>query len=477
MAELGNRVAVLSLSRFANYALMLISPIVLVRLLSVEQFGELRTFLLYATLLQVCATFSAYDSLLCFVPAYPESPWRLVRRAVQFASATSLSAVLLLVLADFAAGRALVGDLLLPLVLHTLVFVNLDFWEFFLLVRNRPGQMLAYTASRLAARTLVTIVVAAWTRDVWAVIWALIGIEFVRMLISAIVWRVLDRSAQEPALRQTWGDQLRFCVPSGLSALVQMVGRNLSDLAVTNVLGAARFAQYAVGRYADPIVVTVRNSISSIVLPEMVRRDRHTRENPLDLWQRATVVNAVFLLPIAFMLALHAEPVVVTVFGSAYRDAALVMQIYSLVLIRECFDFAPVLRAANRTGPILSGALVGLLTAGAALFVLLPDGGIAGAMLAFVIAAFAECIFLGWCVKRLYQLRLRSMVAWKSVGKTALAAALASPALLGGSPGFVGMVIPVVLYLTLYAAILFAMRVPESFPVFNWSKRILCAWR
>jgi O-antigen/teichoic acid export membrane protein len=57
MSEIGNRAAILTLSRLANYGLMLVSPIVLVRLLSVADFGRYREFLLYASILQSFAVF------------------------------------------------------------------------------------------------------------------------------------------------------------------------------------------------------------------------------------------------------------------------------------------------------------------------------------------------------------------------------------------------------------------------------------
>ena len=48
MAPLAHRAAYLSLARLANYGLMLVSPIVLARVLTVEDFGHYREFLLYA---------------------------------------------------------------------------------------------------------------------------------------------------------------------------------------------------------------------------------------------------------------------------------------------------------------------------------------------------------------------------------------------------------------------------------------------
>src|SRR6185312_13213182 len=90
-----------------------------------------------------------------------------------------------------------------------------------------------------------------------------------------------------------------------------------------------------------------------VVLPEMVRRERGGREAPLALWQRATVVNTIALFPVVVLVERYARPLVLTVFGRNYGPAALILQIYMLVVIRECFDFAPALRALNRTRPLV----------------------------------------------------------------------------------------------------------------------------
>jgi len=51
MSALGNRTAILTLSRLASFGLMLISPIFLVRVLTVVDFGRYREFLLYGAIL------------------------------------------------------------------------------------------------------------------------------------------------------------------------------------------------------------------------------------------------------------------------------------------------------------------------------------------------------------------------------------------------------------------------------------------
>jgi len=135
-----SRAALLTLSRLANYGLMLISPIILVRLLTVADFGRYREFLLYATLLQSFAVFSINDSLLYCIPAQPHSPWRTVRQTAVLIACASLCVVIALAAADGAMSGRLVGRYLTPLVAYTLLSVNLDFWEYLWLAQGRPGR-------------------------------------------------------------------------------------------------------------------------------------------------------------------------------------------------------------------------------------------------------------------------------------------------------------------------------------------------
>ena len=176
MSALGNRTAILTLSRIANYGLMLISPVFLVRLLSVADFGRYREFLLYGSILQAFAQFSINDSLLYCVPANPASPWRVARQTAILTLCSSSLVVLVLMVLDTATGGAIVHGYLWPLVAYVLVSVNLDFWEHFWLANNRAQAVFVYSGARLAIRVLVVVVTAALTHDFRSVIWALVPV-------------------------------------------------------------------------------------------------------------------------------------------------------------------------------------------------------------------------------------------------------------------------------------------------------------
>ena len=477
MSGLGNRTAILTLSRLASYGLQLISPIFLVRLLTVADFGRYREFLLYAAILQAFAQFSINDSLLYCVPANPHSPWRLARQTALLTLCSSVLVVLVLVALDSSSGGRLVNGYVVPLAAYTLFSVNLDFWEYFWLANGRAHPVFFYSAGRLAVRVLVVVITASLTHDFHAVIWALVVLEGARLVAAGIAMLVVDRSRREPPLSEPWRDQLRFCIPSGTASLLAMLNRNISNVIVARSLGAVALAQYAIGRFGEPVVATVRNSVSAVILPEMVRKDREGSQPALALWQKATVVNAIMLFPIVVLVARYAQPLIVMVFGSSYLSAALIMQIYMLVVIRECFDFAPALRALNRTRPLVESNVAGLLACTVAMLLLIPVAGLVGAMIAFVIASYVDVTWLGWRTLQAYGVRLRELLPWWSIARTASAAAVAS-VLIANSVwtdvfGRAGIVVAGLAYLAAFALLLQVMRIPEAMVLQAWGKRLV----
>jgi O-antigen/teichoic acid export membrane protein len=479
MSALGNRTAILTLSRLASFGLMLISPIFLVRLLTVVDFGRYREFLLYGAILQSFAQFSINDSLLYCVPANPDSPWRLARQTALLTLCSSLLVVLVLAALDSASGGQVVHGYLVPLAAYTLFSVNLDFWEYFWLARGHAKPVFFYSAGRLTLRVIVVVIVAMVTHDFHAIIWSLVALEAARLVAAGAALLVFDRSRHEPVLREPWRDQLRFCVPSGTASLLAMLNRNVSNVIVARLLGAAALAQYAIGRFGEPVVTTVRNSISAVILPEMVRKDRGCSAGgtALALWQKATVVNAIMLLPIVVLVARYAVPLVTLVVGSNYVSAALVMQLYMLVVIRECFDFAPALRAVNRTRPLVESNVAGFVTCSVAMLLLIPLAGLPGAMLAFVIASYVDVTWLGWRTRQAYGVTVAELIPWRSIARTALAAAVAA-LLIANSVwtdvfGRAGIVLAGLAYLAAYAGLLQVLRIPEALVLQAWGKRVV----
>lgn len=466
MSGLGKRAALLTFARLANYGLMLISPVVLVRLLSVEEFGRYREFIVFSVVLQSFASFSINDSLLYFVPRHPSNELRVVRQTIHLVyivSAISIAAFLAL---DVLLSGQLSGHHRTTLAIYTFFFVNLDFWEALLLAQGRSIAMFWYTIGRLVARVSTVVIVAWVTRDVEAIIWSLVVLEGLRFIGSEVALRKGWAGAGGDRVVGLWSDQLKFCIPAGIAVTLSMFNRNMGYLAVTKMLGVAALAHYTIGTYGDPIVAALRNSLSTLVLPEMVRRGSQSGENPLVIWRQATVVNCLLLFPVAVLIVRFAGPLVTSVFGKAYSPAIPVLQLYGIIMIRECFDFSPPLRAINKNRPLVHSNIASTLVNFLLLMGLVPAYGLVGAMAARVASSCVEAGYLFVSTCRNYGVDALRLLPWRTVGRVGgiaifAAAPLAAP-MWTTRMGFAGTIVGSAVYLATFLALLHWFRVEEA---------------
>ena len=466
MRKIAHQAAVLSIARMANFGLMIISPLVLVRFLTVQEFGQYREFLLYISLLGSIASFSISESLLYFIPLHPGSTWRIVRETTVLTAIISSAVVAAFVVIDLLVPGGLVGPYLVPVVLYVLLFVNVDCWEIFWIATGRPTAVFVYTAGRLTVRMLVVVCVAVITTNVTAIIWSLIGLEALRLLGATITWLAVERSRAEPRVADIRREQLKFCVPFGVATVISMLSKNLGNVVVTKYLGVVALAQFSIGTYADPIIMAVRNSITSVVLPELVRRGAQSRDAALRFWHRSVVINCMLLFPIAGIMVWYAEPLIVKLFGANFRPAVPVLQWYALVVVRSCFDFSPLLRAINKTRPFITTSLIAALVNGVTLAILLPRIGVVGAAIGVVAAILADALYQGYCVLSLYGCGLRRLLPWPTLAKITSCALLAAVVAFGftwESRGtFAGSIYGSLLYGAVFTTMLLAARVDEA---------------
>jgi len=462
---LGGRAAVISITRMLNQGLLLISPILLVRLLSVEAFGRYREFLLYASVLITFANFTLSKSLLHFAPHRPEHRQRFVDQTLLLTFASSAIALGTVAVLNALFDGALVGEQMLPIALYVGLFVNFDFWEHLWLSQRRIGAVFAYTTMRLVARLTVVVIAAALSGDPNVIIWSLVVLEGVRFTVAfAVWWR--RREPYRSELPGSWREQLRFCLPSGTASVLVTVNKSMGSLFITKLLGPVALAHYTIGTYVQPIITVLRDSLSDVLLPEMSAEQRAGTNDPLFLWRHMTVLAAILLIGALVVLERFAEILIVTIFTAEYQAAVLIFQIYLLVLAREVMDFAVPLRAINRTAPIMHSNTLSIVLNAILLAVLLPTIGVAGAAIAFVVSRVVEGFYLSRQMARAYSLRVRDLARWGDLSKVVLAAALASVTLYGDyltdALGLIGVLLHGGVFLIAYVALLVLFRVPEA---------------
>lgn len=447
-----------------NQGLILVTPVILVRLLTVEEFGRYREFLLYVGLLATLCAFGINNSLLYFIPSREDSARQMLRQSTTLTLLSSVAIIGVTLLLNEVTHGAVVGEMALPVAIYVLLFVNLDFWEFYWLACRRTLPVFAYTSGRLLARIAVVVLAATFFRDVNVIIWSLVALEAIRVTGSMVAWRRLQRQATR-AEESCWREQLRYCLPIGTALILVTFNKSLGNLFVAKAMGAVALAHYTIGTHVQPIVTVLRNSLSDALLPEMAALKQATGVGALRLWRRATVMAMVLLVAAAVILAEFARPIVVTLFSPDYAPAVPIFQVYLLVLLREIFDFGVPLRAINRTAAIVHSNLLSIGLNLLLLAVMMPRWGLIGAVVAFAIARYVEGLYLGWRTMRAYQVSLRALASWSDLGKIAIAAGVAAIVFYGSfwtdQFGVIGVALGAMAYLVVFAMLLILLRVPE----------------
>lgn len=466
MSSLTRQALIVSGSRFLNQGLMVISPVILVRLLSVEEFGAYRAFLLYTTLVGNLAAFSLANSLLYFVGLQPQGAWGYVKRIVLSIAITSALASIGFVLVNALLPQPLMQDHLWACVLYVLFYVNVDFWEFLWLAQKNPAAVFGYTAGRLLLRITVVIVAATITRDVQVIVWSLVILEGVRLLVSLYWWRRLASMNPKEPLKASWREQMEFCIPSGIAVFVTTLNSSLGGMFINQTLGEATLAQFVVGGYVLMIVYPLRNSISDVMLPAMASLAGGARNAWLPLWQRSIVLFSILLLPMAILLARYANLFITTVFSDKYRGAEVVFQLHCVLLALSCFDVALAMRAINKTRSLVGANFVCIAVNIGAMILLVPRYGSAGAATALVLSTLVALVYLLRVLARMQELRMVELLPARRLTQVLLSAALASlvliPPFWAASFGLPGAIAASALFGGIFIACLHAFRVEES---------------
>jgi O-antigen/teichoic acid export membrane protein len=425
MSGLMSRTVVLTVSRLSNFAIHLLSPLLLVRILDVSAYGQYQEFMIYATMLTVLCAFAVDSSLTYFLPRYPHRESAFVSQTSAATLVISVTVLSILLLSKGLLLRIASYDFVAPLAAYTFFFVNLNWIEYFWIAKRQPRKVLYYSAVRLIIRVGTAVLVAYYSRDVLTIVWSLVVVEAVRVALVLVYFVKLKTFVRD--FRQSeLVEQLRFAGPIGASALVQQASRNIGKLFIGGTLGPMALAYYATGSYLQPLVRVTRSGIEDAVYPELVRAHNEPG-GAVRLWQRVNVLNCALFFPASLLLIYYAEPIIMALFTSTYLPAAPIFCVYALYLIRRCFNTDVLLRTTGRSGFMLWGATGALVVNVTLIAVLSRTLGMIGPAIAFIIAELAAELYYTNRTLRALGVSLAGLADWGSILRIIVSCILALP--------------------------------------------------
>jgi O-antigen/teichoic acid export membrane protein len=426
--------------------LQLLLPVLLVRVLSPDDFGIYRLVWLVVMTVSLTVPMGMLESLFYFLPrATQQDRLGFIRQTELYLVLSSALAMGALLLA-----RAWLPDSVQQACELGLWLVALaSFWLWGSLLDQLPTieerirwQTLSSIAMSLL-RAAVAVAVAWIWRDVYYLIAALVVVSALKVvLLQVYIWQ-FHRHQPWTLSRKQAVTQFRYALPVGASGMLFGFRRQAEQWIVAALFTPVQFAAFSVAAILSPLLFMARRSVTYVVLPSLSKRQAQgDMGHVLEVNGKVNLALASVLFPVFAYAFVFADEIITLIYTDAFVAAGDVMRVMILGFMLQVIDLQSLvllLRESNFSTRLNAGLLVLCVPfswAGAVL------GGLPGAAAGGVIGVLAERLFLASRLSRTLNLPLAHLQPWGSILVQALwcfAVALASGYLVRQAFGFAGV--------------------------------------
>lgn len=393
-ALLKRRALSLGAANAFDYAMQFLLPVILVRFMAPEAFGQYRLLWLAIMTVMVLVPLNMPQTLYYFLPRSSAATKRLhVHMTLLYLGGAGLIGGIAVGPWNplLPASMATLGEYGILVPALVVLFAATLLLDILPTVEERVHWQAGITLSLSLLRTLTLAWAAWWTGEVRVLIWLLLGLMLFKLaLLLAYISR--GHGLAGPWLeRRAFLDQFRHAAPLGASAALYGLRAQADQWVVASLFPLANFAVYSVATVLGPMVNLFRQSINHVFLPSMSRLQASgNMAGMVELNNRANVMVATLVYPLLVFAFVFAEEIVTLIYTQRYEAAAPVMRVYIaglLVFVVELSSIMLLMREgafALRLNLAVLAASIALSWLGAERF------GLAGAALGSTLALYAD---------------------------------------------------------------------------------------
>ena len=333
MASLLRQGIALSAARYIEQAIMLLTPVVLVRTIGPTAFGEYRLFWLLVTTVALLFAFDMPRSLLFFFVRLDSEGRRLyVGQTVLFLLAiTTIAAVLI-----FVFGNALpsgMKDLLHDhgFLLAAFLFVS-NLGLMLDVLPNAAGQI-RWQAQAIVATSVVraalVISAALFTQRLDVVLVATLIAACMRLGLLAYFIARHCGIRLFPLDKQHFREQLRYALPFGMATLLFHMRKQAEQWIVATMFSSAAFGIFSIATTLLMPIELLRNGLANLLLPKMsYLHSLGSHDELLRLNSQGNVILSVVIFPAIAALFAFSDEIIQFLFTKDYVSGSPVLRIY-----------------------------------------------------------------------------------------------------------------------------------------------------
>lgn len=441
---LTKRAALLAAARVLAFAMTIPLPLVLVRTLNQSEFG------LYKQVFQIMITVLALAglgvnmSVLYFLPRNPDKKPQIAFNVLAFYAA--IGSVVALIFAVYPGWVTVIfkGDGLVPHV--PLLGVAILLW-----LLSTVLEVVAVADNDIRSASLFIIVIQLAKSGLMMGAAVLFG-SVHAIVLAAVVQGALQCFIMVWYLHKRfgrfWGTfdwplfkaQLANALPFGIGGFAYATQADLHNYFVSHYFDPDQFAIYAVGCFQLPLLGMLLDSVISVLLPEVARREANADyQGIIELWAAAVRKLALFFVPVYVLLFVVRQEFITTLFTRDYVTAAPIFAINLLnILVYICVPTS-ILRSFDDLKYLRLKLSLAMIPVGAAaLYFGIHAAGLVGAVTAVVIVQTLDLAIVSLAIARKLRMSPADVRRFAPVLRTVAAAAVAGVAAFAVRLAFAG---------------------------------------
>lgn len=382
----------LLVGRILSMPLAFLVPVVLTRVLSVEDFGVYKqVFMIFAVLVPI-VDFGITNSLYYLIPKFPDNKNAILLNTLVLQ--ILIGAILLIVLAwgsdtisRMITGDVAVGNLLELIGLSAIIWNVSNIIEVLLIVEKKSAATGVVVFISEILRSGVIIIIGVLGGDVVAILYGLICVCLCRLL--ALLLYLMKQYKLKVMLldRDELVSQMSYALPFGAAVIISGFVANVHQFIVSNSVSVQQFAIFSIGCFQLPFLAILVDSVArtSLVRIAELRNAENSSNLIAGLISECCRKLWLLLFPLFIFLLVIAEPFIILLFTESYRESVPVFRAFIWVIPVSAILVQHVLRAYEKTQFIMYNNLFCLFVSFIFCLIGLHFGELIGAAAGFVL--------------------------------------------------------------------------------------------
>ncbi|MFA7156785.1 MAG: oligosaccharide flippase family protein [Bacilli bacterium] len=415
MKSLAQQTSILIICRFITYSILFVTPVFLVRILTIEDYGKYREFMLYATLLCNLSGFSVNASIMYFIPKYGDNKKYISNSIIIMIFVTVVDVFFLILFKDII-NKNTSFEFFVVLILYICIFLNFNFCEQYWIATKKTHYVLYYNSIKMTFRSVVVIGCALYYHSIIFIIYSLVFVELVRFIfvfIYALKQKIINFKIDFFSIKE----QSSYFIPVGLSNFIFYFNKELSKFFILYTLGVEYLAYYSIGAYQIPVIGIIRSSIGDIIFPEVCNRSNNDKKKGLELWKKTNIIYVALILPFFVIFYYYSEFFIKFLFTEKYLNAVIIFKIYMFLMIKECFEMGIPLRSVNKNIYYMYGSVLAVITNIILLILFHKTSDYVLPAVAYVFSDVVMTLYMGKKVLETYAIKIKNLFYWEKIVK------------------------------------------------------------